>query len=101
MTGSDSAATVVRNDADHRYELHVGELVVAFTEFRVRPGYLVLVHTETDPLFEGRGYGSALARGMLDDIRGRGEKIKAECPFVAAFIKRHSEYEDLLVGNDL
>jgi predicted GNAT family acetyltransferase len=89
---------IVRDDAQHRYELHVGESVATFAEFRVRPGYLVFTHTETDPAFEGRGYGSALAKGALDDVRQRGERIKAECPFIAAYIKRHPEYEDLLVA---
>jgi len=89
---------VVRDDEQHRYELHVGQSIAAFAEFRVRPGYLVFTHTETDAAFEGRGYGSALAKGALDDVRRRGERIKAECPFIAAYIKRHPEYEDLLVA---
>jgi predicted GNAT family acetyltransferase len=95
---TDSAPEVVRDDEHHRYQLILDGQVVGFSDFRVRPGYLVFVHTETDPNFEGRGFGSQLARGALDDVRARGEKIKAECPFIAAYIKRHPEYEDLLVA---
>ena len=94
---NDSPPVLVRNDEAHRYELHVGGQVVAFTDFRVRPNYVVMVHTETDPAFEGRGYGSALVKGLLADVQARGEKIKAECPFVAAYIERHPEYADVLV----
>jgi predicted GNAT family acetyltransferase len=94
---NDSPPVLVRNDEAHRYELHVGGQVVAFTDFRVRPNYVVMVHTETDPAFEGRGYGSALVKGLLADVQARGEKIKAECPFVAGYIQRHPEYADVLV----
>ena len=95
---NDSPPVLVRNDDGHRYELQVDAQVVAFTEFRVRPNYLVMVHTETDPVFEGRGYGSALVKGLLADVQARGEKIKAECPFVAGYIQRHPEYGDLLAA---
>jgi uncharacterized protein len=94
---NDSSPVLVRNDEAHRYELQVHGQVVAFTDFRVRPGYLVMIHTETDPVFEGRGYGSALVKGLLTDVRARGEKIKVDCPFVAGYIERHPEYADLLV----
>ena len=92
----DAAPRLVRNDGAHRYELQVDGNVVGFAEFRVRPDYLVFTHTETDPHLERRGLGTILAKGALDDVRSRGEKIKAECPFIAAYIKRHEEYADLL-----
>ena len=47
---------------------------------------------------EGKGLGSTLARSVLDDIRRRGLKVVPECPFIAAFIKRHAEYTDLVAG---
>jgi uncharacterized protein len=95
---TDPVPVLVRNDELHRYELHVGESVAAFAEFRVRLGYLVFTHTETDAAFEGRGYASALAKGALDDVRQRGQRLRADCPFIASYIKRHPEYEDLLVA---
>jgi predicted GNAT family acetyltransferase len=45
---------------------------------------------------EGSGVGSALVAGALDDIRSRGLRVVPLCPFVAAFIRRHSEYADLV-----
>jgi uncharacterized protein len=32
----------------------------------------------------------------LDDIRSRGLQVVPLCPFVAAYIRRHPEYEDLV-----
>ncbi len=48
---------------------------------------------------EGRGIGSRLVSGTLDLIRGRGEKVIPACSFVAAFIRKHAEYQDLLAKN--
>jgi hypothetical protein len=94
----DATPDVSRDDEAHRYNATLDGQVVAFSEFRVRPGYLVVTHTETDPNFEGRGFASALARGLLADIRARGEHLKAECPFIAGYIERHPEFQDLLAA---
>jgi predicted GNAT family acetyltransferase len=45
----------------------------------------------------GRGVGSALARGVLDQVRKTGEKVIAKCPFIAAFIQKNKPYQDLLL----
>ena len=42
------------------------------------------------------GYGSTLLQGALDDVRAKGRRIVAECPFVARFVAEHAEYADLL-----
>jgi predicted GNAT family acetyltransferase len=57
-----------------------------------------MVHTEVEPEWEGRGVGSELVRGALDDVRARGLKVRPLCPFVRAFIERHSEYLDLVAS---
>jgi predicted GNAT family acetyltransferase len=35
-------------------------------------------------------------QGALDDIRARGLRVVPFCPFVAGYIRRHSEYADLV-----
>ena len=56
------------------------------------------MHTVTLPEFAGKGVGTRLATGALDDVRARGLKLTPQCPFIAAFIKRHPAYADLVVG---
>jgi hypothetical protein len=51
-----------------------------------------------DEAHEGQGIGSRLAAGALDDIRGRGLTIVPLCPFVSAYLARHSEYADLVAA---
>ena len=91
---------VHRNDENHHYEATLDGKVVGFVRFRHRPGQILLIHTETDPEYEGRGVGTALARGALDDVRAHGEKAAVMCPFIGAYVKRHPEYQDLVVPTD-
>jgi uncharacterized protein len=57
----------------------------------------VFTHTEVDPAFEGRGVGGTLVRGALDDVRRRGARIVALCPFVRSWLERHPDYQDLVL----
>jgi predicted GNAT family acetyltransferase len=95
---NDDELEVVDEPSRQRYEARLGNDVVGFTEYRSVRGRRILFHTEVDPSVEGRGVGSRLAAAALDDIRSRGLKVTVKCPFVAAFIQRHSGYRDLLSG---
>jgi predicted GNAT family acetyltransferase len=88
-------STVHDNPALHRFELEV-DGVIAFSEYRHKPGVVIFTHTEVPESLGGKGVGSKLARGALDLVRARGEKVIAKCPFIAAFIKKNAAYQDLL-----
>ncbi len=69
----------------------------AFIGFKKeKDGTLNLVHTEVPPDFEGKGVGSRLVKQTLEQIKATDKKIVPSCPFVAAYIKRHPEYESLV-----
>jgi uncharacterized protein len=90
------AADPVRNNtALKRFELDA-DGHVAFAYYRLSPGVITFTHTEVPPELSGRGIGSALARGALDQVRAQGFKVVAQCPFIGAFISKHPEYGDLL-----
>ncbi len=59
---------------------------------------ITFTHTVVEPEFEGKGVGSALAKHVLDDSRAQGLKVVPACKFIAAYISRHSEYQDLVAG---
>jgi uncharacterized protein len=67
-----------------------------FAQYVKRAGRVIFTHTEIDDAFEGHGLGSTLARGALDDARARGLRVVPLCPFVAAYIERNPEYQDLV-----
>jgi predicted GNAT family acetyltransferase len=71
----------------------VGDLAIA------RHGDVVTaLHTEVEPDAEGQGVGSALARALLDDARSTGRRVEVKCLFVAGWLKRHPEYQDVVVA---
>ena len=94
-TAAEESRIVDAGDAG-RYEAYVGDALAAHVTYRLRGSRITFVHTEVDPAFEGRGIGSRLAAGALDDARARGLKVTPACPFVAAYIRRHPEYADLV-----
>jgi hypothetical protein len=83
------------NSLKSRYELDV-DGHIAFVDYRLRPDKIVLVHTEVPAELSGRGIGSKLAKGTLDAVRARGLKAEIRCDFLAAYVKKHPEYADLL-----
>jgi uncharacterized protein len=90
----------VRDAPDRqRYEAIVDGTVAGFAAYRDDRGARVFTHTEVFPAFEGRGVGTALARGALDDVRASGGTLVARCPFIRSYIERHPEYADLVAAD--
>jgi predicted GNAT family acetyltransferase len=87
---------VRQNEALRHYEIIVDGQVAGFVQYVTRPGKMILVHTEIDDAFEGRGLGSQLAAATLDDIRAQGLRVVPLCPFIASYLERHPEYDDLV-----
>lgn len=92
----------VRDDEDRsRYEITVDGRIAGIAHYTVVEddgvAGRVFDHTKIEPQFEGRGIGTELARGALDDIRARGIPMAATCPFIVSFVERHPEYQDLVV----
>ena len=83
--------------AARRYRLSVGGEEVGHVEYDpIGTGSILLKHTEVDARHEGRGYGSKLVAGVLDDLRMRGMTALPICPYAMAWIKRHREYLDVV-----
>jgi predicted GNAT family acetyltransferase len=88
-------ATARDNRARNRYELEVdGHLAVAV--YSMAPGVITFIHTEVPAELGGRGVGTTLARGALEDVRRQGLKVVVRCSFIKAFMAKHPEFNDLL-----
>ncbi|SOD71447.1 hypothetical protein SAMN05892883_0968 [Jatrophihabitans sp. GAS493] len=96
----------VRDDPDQscfRVSLDGEDVGSAFYQLRpadeTRPERVVFTHTRVSSEVSGRGVGGALARGALDAVRASGRRAVVVCPFIAAFISKHPEYQDLVVAS--
>ncbi len=88
---------IVDNRAHNRYELTL-DGVTAFVAYSRAPGVITFIHTVVPDALAGRGIGSILATHVLDDARANGERVIPQCPFIAAYIRRHKQYQDLVAA---
>jgi uncharacterized protein len=91
-----SGIEVLDDEAGGRYVAMLDGDVAGFATYEVREGRRHFLHTEVDDRFEGRGVGSALARGALSRARAAGQPIVPRCPFIAGYIDKHPEWQDLV-----
>ncbi|HEX6446812.1 MAG TPA: GNAT family N-acetyltransferase [Streptosporangiales bacterium] len=93
MTGD---VVVVDVPEKARFELRVDGERAGLVQYRMLPGRIVLIHTEVEDRFQGRGLAGRLARAALDSARERGLQVTPLCPYVADYIRRHPEYVPLV-----
>jgi len=89
-----ATGSVRDNKSQRRFELDV-EGAVAFANYRLAPGNVIITHTETPRALRGRGIASELVKGALELIRADGLKVVAGCGFVVDYLQKHPEYGDL------
>lgn len=88
--------TEIKHNVDqHRFETsidgHVGELA-----YRLDGNRIIFTHTGVPPEFRGKGIGAALVKAGLDYAAAQGLAVVPRCPFVAAYVDKHPEYQRLL-----
>jgi predicted GNAT family acetyltransferase len=91
--------TEVRDNPDlWRYELEVdGKLAIA--AYERRGGAIAFTHSEVPETLQGQGVASRLIAGALADVRRQGLKVVPICEFVAAYLDRHAEDQDLIAAD--
>lgn len=76
---ADAALMVTRHDDRGRYDLTVGDHVVAFADFSPDDDMITIPYIETDVRHRGNGYSTILMDGVIDDLRARGVQVRATC----------------------
>jgi hypothetical protein len=89
------ALSVRHNVPAGRFELDVdGEL--AFASYRRDGDLLLITHTEVPWRAQGRGVAAQVVKATLDWARAEGLRVRPLCSYVAAYVRRHPETQDLL-----
>jgi len=90
-----TAVTVKHQESDHRYEAVVdGHLSVC--EYVIVRDRMIFTHPLVPTELRGRGIAEQLVRAALADARAAGRKVVPACSYVAKFIERHREFQDLV-----
>jgi predicted GNAT family acetyltransferase/glutaredoxin len=97
-TGSVAEAEVVDVPEASRYELRLDGRLIGLAAYRRRDGRIAFTHTEVDESCEGRGFGSRLAASALEDAVRKGLEVVPLCPFIAHYLEKHPEYEQLVAS---
>jgi predicted GNAT family acetyltransferase len=96
-----SDVAVTDNPAESRYEARIDGELLGFAEYHLTKSSIVFTHTEVFEAAKGKGVGSALAKGALDDVRAKGGRdVVPVCPFIHGWIDDHAEYADLVRRHD-
>jgi predicted GNAT family acetyltransferase len=96
MTTLDPGEVAVEHDAAaQRFVARLGG-ETAVLQYRRFPTRIVFVHTEVPAAFRGHGVADTLAHAGLEYARAQHLTVVPLCPFVAAYIQRHPEYQELV-----
>ena len=87
---------LIHDPARHRFgtevDGHEAELI-----YEPEEGVIAIVHTGVPPEIGGRGIAAELVKAALEFARAAGLKVVPRCSYAAAYVKRHREYDDLLI----
>lgn len=92
---AESSYQVVNNVKKFRFEVISGSQVSKL-DYRLGRDTIALVHTEVPEELSGQGIGSTLVQTALQHARSNELTVLPYCPFVAAYIERHPEWEDIV-----
>ncbi len=62
----------------------------------VRPGVVVITHTEVDPSLGGKGIAGELTKAAAEQLRADGRKAVLSCSYAIRWFSKHPEYSDIL-----
>lgn len=86
---------IKHDESRGRFEAYLSGQV-AFLTYRRMNGSIIFDHTEVPPELEGHGIGGRLAQAALEYARSSHLKVVPLCPFLADYVRKHTEYQDLL-----
>lgn len=93
MTDQNTLA-VIHNPAESRFEIDV-EGNLAVLDYVLTNNVISFTHTDVPKPIEGRGIAGKLVQRGLDYAREENLKVIPACSYVARYVERHPEYQDL------
>lgn len=94
-THDDSDVAVTHSIEQGQFEIDVDGTRAGLTQYRDRGNQRIFFHTEIGEQFGGRGLGSALLGRALADTRDAGLRVVPVCEFVAGYLAKHHEFDDI------
>lgn len=86
---------VVHQPARQRFEITV-QGGLGYLSYTRQGQRITINHTFVPIACRGQGIAAALVRAALAEARRQGWRVIAQCSYVADFVRRHSEYADVM-----
>lgn len=89
--------TVTHHHDANRYEVHSGDTLAGFAEYRLPDDeHVDFTRTKVDDAFSGEGLAERLVAEAVADVRQRGKRIVPHCSYVANWLTEHPEHEEII-----
>lgn len=85
---------ISHNEEARRFETEVNGHF-AHADYELRDGVMHFTSTQVPSDIGGRGIAGHLVRTGMDHAREQGYEVVPACSYVAAWLERHPEYQDL------
>lgn len=82
-----------------RYRLTSGTTVLSEITYSVSGDTVAFEHTTTPVHHRGNGHAGMLTSAALDDLRARGCRLIAACPYTRAYLRRNPDQVDLVADD--
>lgn len=80
-----------------RYELRDGDRLIGRLDYAEPDAeHVDVLHTEVDEAYGGQGLAGRLTEHAVTDIRDGGRRLIPHCPYVQSWLRRHSDFEDIV-----
>lgn len=86
---------VQHNQSAQRFEW-TEDGILSELDYELQNGVMSILHTGVPEAVGGRGIAADLAKAAFDTAREQGWLVRPVCSYVAAYIKKHPEYQALL-----
>ena len=86
---------ISRNSDRNQFET-VKDGQTAVAQYHLSGAQMTITHIVVPSAIEGQGVASALAQFAIQTARDENLKIVPQCPFMAAYLGRHPENNDVL-----
>ena len=89
---------VIHNEEEKQFEVDLVKKK-AFLEYAIKKDRIIFLHTEVPGEFSGQGIAGKMAREALEFAKEKGYSVSTICSYIAAYLQRHPEYQDLVRGH--
>lgn len=82
-----------------RFEARYHDETLGYLTYEISGGVMRLPHTYVTPPARGQSIAALLVQAALESARSRQLSVDPICWYVAVFLRRNPEYQDLVAGS--